>query len=108
MRTIRAIGENEPLTALQAAQGLLVSSRAANRMLITLADGDWGAEEEAGHEVVDELRAAGVMTAIGLLGQYVSDDPHRHEHAVRISSPAALVSLARQIVRRRGAARTAA
>jgi hypothetical protein len=68
-------------------------------MLITLADGDWGGEEAAAHEVVDELRAAGVMTAVGLLGQYVSDDPHHHEHAVRLSSPAALVTLARQLVR---------
>ncbi|WP_322613879.1 vWA domain-containing protein [Dermacoccus abyssi] len=99
MRAIEARGENEPLTVLEAARGLLAGSRAANRMLITLADGDWGSEEDAAHAVVDELRATGVMTAIGLLGQYVSDDPHHHEHAVRLSSPAALVTMARHLVR---------
>lgn len=101
MRAISARGGNDPLKALQAARALLVNSGAANRMLITLADGDWGWEEEAAHEVVDELRDAGVSTAIGLLGRYVSDDPHHHEHAVRISSPAALVTMARQLVRGR-------
>lgn len=99
MRAIEAGGENEPLAALDAASALLAGSRAANRMLITLADGDWGSEEDAAHAVVDELRATGVMTAIGLLGQYVSDDPHHHEHAVRLSSPAALVTMARHLVR---------
>lgn len=55
--------------------------------------------------MVDELRAIGVITAIGLLGQYVSDDPHHHEHAVRLSSPASLVAMARQFIGAAGARR---
>ena len=108
MRVIGASGGNEPLGALQGAREVLLASHAANRILITLADGDWGNEEEIAHEVVDELRTSGVMTAIGLLGQYVSDDPHHHEHAVRLSSPASLVAMARQLIRCAGAKGAAA
>ncbi|MFT4263459.1 MAG: vWA domain-containing protein [Nocardioides sp.] len=108
MRVIDAEGGNEPVAALDSARAILGASHAANRMLITLADGDWGSEEETAHRIVDDVRDLGAMTAIGLLGRYVADDPHHHEVAIRLSRPSALVTMARDLVRGSGRRRTTA
>jgi Mg-chelatase subunit ChlD len=94
----------EPYRGLLYARSVLANSTRAIKLMITITDGWWG-DAASCDEVVRELRAGGVLTALGYISSHsynsgtVHIDTHGAEVAANITKMPELFQLAKRIVK---------
>jgi hypothetical protein len=94
----------DPYEALMYAKSVLANSNRAIKVLIPITDG-WWSDAESCNDVIRQMRTAGVITALGMIGAYtnmnnqVTIDTHGCEVAVAVDDMSQLFRLARDMVK---------
>ena len=94
-----SMGGTNPLTALREAFRILADSRARNRLMVVLTDGDWSWPEK-NEALIAAMREDGVTTVLGFLsapGYLQRLNPHGCEVAETINRPEGLAQLFRKV-----------
>jgi hypothetical protein len=95
-------GNTDPLSAIMSAGFLFEKSEATTKILITLTDGAWRGDTTKQHELIKQMKARGVITALAFFGSagISIDRVQAHEHASKcvITSAMDLVTLSKGIV----------
>ena len=98
IRNAGCAGGTDPLTAIQSANNIFVSSQRNNKILIVITDGDWFAPTES-EKIIEKMKRSGILTSLAYIGYSESVDSHKCEIATAIETAGGLVQLARNIVK---------
>lgn len=98
IRNAGCSGGTDPLTAIQSANNIFVSSERNNKILIVITDGDWFDSTES-EKIIEKMKRSGILTSLAYIGYSESVNAHKCEIATAIETAGGLVQLARNIVK---------
>jgi hypothetical protein len=101
-KRLSAQGGTEPRVAVKNAVRILEGSKKANKIFITITDGQWsvegGAKNTTSEGMIELLGKRGITTALAYLGHPSHMESHKCQIAMAVNDPTELVGFAKQIV----------